>query len=318
MADIIQKKERLKEVSKLIQNIDIDNLTPDQFNGIAKLLIIDNAKKKMDQAVKKDQFNYNEKKDLFLKNLKTDNTRKIYNRALKVFEKYLQDNNLSVLDCTAFNIDSFISSLKEISNSTARLIIAGCSKFFSMLKRWDVIDVNYFLGCDLPKRQRTRELKVINDDDYQAIIKTFDRPVKRGIYKSTDKIKHKWRVIFRLLYESGLRISAIKTITFKHGNIITYISKGKTGSLQLDSELIKELKTTIDLKSITENSIQQMLKLACKRAGLKTIYNCHSFRHAFAIREYSKNHDIYRLKNLLNHANIGVTENYLKSLKLIE
>ena len=157
----------------------------------------------------------------------------------------------------------------------------------------------------------------MNDADYAAIINTFSLPVKRGCYKGTDAIHFKWRVIFRLLYESGLRISAIKTIEFKHGNIITYFSKGKAGSMELSADLIKELKS-INLKAITETSIQQMLKLACKKAELKIIYNCHSFRHAYAIREYNKDHDIYRLSKLLNHANIGVSENYLKSLNVLK
>ena len=154
MADIIQKKQRLKEVSKLIQGIDIDKLTPDQYNAIAKMLIIDKVKAKLDLAVKKELFDYTEKKALFLKSLRTDNTRKVYSGALKHLEDYLNNKDLSILDADSYIVDDFVTTLNVKSNSTARIIIAGCSKFFSMLKRWNVLTVNYFLGCSLPKQQR--------------------------------------------------------------------------------------------------------------------------------------------------------------------
>ncbi|MDR0473752.1 MAG: site-specific integrase, partial [Treponema sp.] len=43
-------------------------------------------------------------------------------------------------------------------------------------------------------------------------------------------------------------------------------------------------------------------------------YSCHDFRHYFAVQEYNKNKDIFRLSKLLNHASIQITQIYLKSL----
>ena len=43
----------------------------------------------------------------------------------------------------------------------------------------------------------------------------------------------------------------------------------------------------------------------------------HDFRHYFAATEYQKDHDIYRVSKLLNHASIAVTETYLKSINVI-
>jgi integrase len=43
-------------------------------------------------------------------------------------------------------------------------------------------------------------------------------------------------------------------------------------------------------------------------------YSCHDFRHFFAVHEYKKNKDIFRLSKLLNHAGIQITQTYLKSL----
>jgi integrase len=43
-------------------------------------------------------------------------------------------------------------------------------------------------------------------------------------------------------------------------------------------------------------------------------YSCHDFRHYFAVREYSKDKDIWRVSRLLGHNGIAVTEKYLKAL----
>jgi integrase len=49
---------------------------------------------------------------------------------------------------------------------------------------------------------------------------------------------------------------------------------------------------------------------------INAAYSAHDFRHYFAITEYQKDKDIYKLSKLLDHTNIAVTETYLKSLKL--
>ncbi|MEI6876424.1 MAG: tyrosine-type recombinase/integrase, partial [Spirochaetota bacterium] len=52
------------------------------------------------------------------------------------------------------------------------------------------------------------------------------------------------------------------------------------------------------------------------RAGkIEAAYSVHDLRHYFAIRVYMKDKDIYRLKTLLGHASIGVTENYLRGVE---
>ena len=47
-------------------------------------------------------------------------------------------------------------------------------------------------------------------------------------------------------------------------------------------------------------------------------YSCHSFRHFYAVTEYGKDHDIDRVRRLLNHADLNTTQTYLQSLGCIE
>lgn len=55
-----------------------------------------------------------------------------------------------------------------------------------------------------------------------------------------------------------------------------------------------------------------------KGAGrLAASYSVHDLRHAYATRLYQEMRDIYAVQQKLGHASVGVTETYLRSLKLI-
>jgi integrase len=44
------------------------------------------------------------------------------------------------------------------------------------------------------------------------------------------------------------------------------------------------------------------------------MYSARGLRQAFAARLYRATHDIYQVEKALGHANVGVTEHYLRSL----
>jgi len=54
-----------------------------------------------------------------------------------------------------------------------------------------------------------------------------------------------------------------------------------------------------------------MLKVEGKLAAA---YSAHDLRHLYAVTEYRKDRDIYRVSKLLGHASIQVTETYLRGL----
>jgi len=64
--------------------------------------------------------------------------------------------------------------------------------------------------------------------------------------------------------------------------------------------------------------IAQAFKYIVRKAYGETLYSVHNLRHAFAVRTYRATHDIYSVKQALGHANVSVTETYLRSLGLVE
>jgi len=63
-----------------------------------------------------------------------------------------------------------------------------------------------------------------------------------------------------------------------------------------------------------EGRINYHIEKLYKAGKIGAAYSCHDFRHYFAKNEYEKDRDIYRLSKLLNHANVAITQTYLKSL----
>lgn len=320
MNEIIKSSSgKIQELSKKIHELDISKLTGEQIDTLGKLLYLDKAKEQLSKEIDKNTFDYEKRKVNFLKSFPSENTRKVYKGAFIVLERFLNENGLTVLDMTAENIDRFIISLdslkKRASQSTKRLYISALSSFFSRLERYGVINRNNFHGAKLPVKKRTRDLKILTDADYKNILGTFKAGEGRGAVKRTPETMQKWKVIFRLLRETGIRISAVKTIKIGENGILTYYSKGKEGRAAVTAGLARELKK-FDLAEITEGSIQKALQRACKRAGLPEM-NPHTIRHLFAADYYKKTKDIYHLQKLLNHSSIAVTENYLKSIYVI-
>ncbi len=309
---------KIQAIAKRMKNINLDTFNENQLDTLEKLLYLDKAKEKLSSAIDKQNFDYESRKELFLKSFPAENTRKIYAKAFSILENYLKENGLTVLDMTAENTDRFILSLETLpgkpSQGTKRLYISALSSFFSRLERYGLISRNNFHGSKLPKPKRGRDIKIMTDDNFNKIMNTFTPGTGRGISKRTPETMDKWKVIFELLRETGLRISAVKTLKISEKGLITYYSKGKEGRAVITAELSRKLKG-INLAEITEASIQKALQTACKRAGIP-VFNPHSIRHLYASDYYKKTKDIYGLKQRLNHSSISVTENYLKTLNV--
>ena len=310
---------KLREVSDIIKTIDLNQLSTEQLESIAKLVYMDKLKKKVDDEITKQGIDYPEYKNQFLAECKAQNTRKVYFKAFEIFEEFLQRHSLQYADCGALEIDRFILSLdldqKNLSGATKRLWIRAISAFYSKLLRYNFIARNPFIGAKLPKEGRKRKLNIMTEEDYLKILDTLKPRKGRGEYKRSEAIMTKWKTIFTLLRETGLRVGAVKTIKIGENGKLNYYSKGKEGKTIVNPELAKKLKK-IDLSKITESSVQKALQHACRRAGV-TIMNPHSIRHLFASSFYQQTKDIYSLKKQLNHSSIGITEIYLKSLNAI-
>jgi integrase len=129
----------------------------------------------------------------------------------------------------------------------------------------------------------------------------------------------------------GLRAGALAAMSAWGGRFETK-SKGKTIRGSLPEKAVKAAEAAgLSLKKpfegLAANNLEKKVEYYVKALyrqgklsrldteGKPVIFSCHSFRHFFAVSEYGKNKDIYRLKELLGHSDISVTDKYLRSLK---
>lgn len=126
--------------------------------------------------------------------------------------------------------------------------------------------------------------------------------------------------------KAGLRVGAFNGLTIKEGKYTT-LSKGKEYKGKFSAEILERIKEAgLNLYSpfkglntdSLKNKIQYEVEKLYNQGKINAPYSAHDFRHFYAVEEYTRDKDIYRICKLLHHANIQVTETYLKGLNVLD
>ncbi len=147
------------------------------------------------------------------------------------------------------------------------------------------------------------------------------------LFNQVENIKHK--VILMLLYSSGLRLSEllnlkIKDIDSKRMQVRIEQSKGKKDRYTLLSKKIlpilrqyyKEYQPKewlfegIKGNQYSAESVQSIVREACKKAGIKKKVSSHTLRHSFATHLLENGTDLRYIQSLLGHSSSKTTEVY--------
>jgi site-specific recombinase XerD len=122
----------------------------------------------------------------------------------------------------------------------------------------------------------------------------------------------------------GLRVGALNNLKI-WGSHYKAVSKGKNIQGEFPIEVLFNMKTSIfnspnPFTSLSTNALKLRVYRATsklqKQGKIKAAYSAHDFRHFYAVSEYQKNKDIYKLSRLLDHSSVATTEVYLRSLKM--
>jgi len=164
---------------------------------------------------------------------------------------------------------------------------------------------------------------------------------RKNIYNSCDTWRD--RVLIRLLWKSGRRISEIlqvkvKDVDLNNGNVLFIILKKKKPFKKwkpLDKFTLTLLQKYIELsglksehyllhggqpnKYISRQRAFQIVRRLCKKAGIEKVGNTkphpHHFRHSYAIdlaRRSKSPADIRQVQKFMEHSTLGITEKYLQ------
>lgn len=134
------------------------------------------------------------------------------------------------------------------------------------------------------------------------------------------------KAIITCMSSRGFRIGALPSLSL-WGNKFKAQSKQMDIGGEIPQEAIQAIKEAglnahKPFSDWTDNALRcrvdnQMEKLF-NGNQIRAQYSSHDFRHYYAVAEYKKNKDIYRVSKLLFHSSIAITERYLKGLGVVE
>lgn len=285
------------------------DLTPEQLEQVARAVVLGKLTEDLKKQATLARIDYPAERKTFLDQagkVKSPHTARAYASALDRLEAWGNKAGVSILEMKAREADDFAYSLQTEGRAAAsiRRDLAAASSFFTFLeRRYDEIR-NPFRGSKArPEKRAKKETEVPTAGELKKILGTLDPALKAAAL---------------CMAARGLRVGALPSLTIREGRF-TARSKGKDISGELPREVLEALEAAgLDSRRpfacYSETKIADRFRYYAGKAGFP--FSVHDLRHYYAVKEYQKDRDLYRLKTLLGHASVQVTENYLKSLKL--
>ncbi len=201
----------------------------------------------------------------------------------------------------------FLLSYSNKSRSTIRSVYFALKFFYE-----NVLNKNF--DEKLPLAKSKQKLPIV-----------LNRKEIQKLFEVTTNIKHK--VVLALLYYAGLRLSEVRNlkwqnIDFERGLIHIKQAKGEKERIVFLHDRLRELLTGYGIRKsgtilyserggrYNERTIQQIVKNASKKAGIKKRVTPHILRHSFATHLLEAGADIRYIQQLLGHKSLRTTQIY--------
>jgi integrase/recombinase XerD len=236
-------------------------------------------------------------------------TLRAYLRYNKQFLEYIKKQPKTINNQDIKEYLSYLLSEKELSANTLNLVRAALMFFFN-----DVLELNI-------NKIKTPKIE-------KALPTVLTKKEVRDLFNATNNFKSK--LILKLLYSSGLRVSELtklkyEDINYEENTGIVHQGKGKKDRMFiLSKEVIDELKkfqikqnktkghifTNNKKQPITTRNIQKIIKNSAKKAEINKNVTPHKLRHSFATHLLETGTDIRMIQELLGHSNLQTTQIY--------
>jgi site-specific recombinase XerD len=262
-----------------------------------------------------------------------------YKQSFATFSKLMPGISLETLNVSSITI--FLKTLEErernagkgiiktgVRKSTVAAYWSKLNAFFSWLSQREHIKTNPFEGMQRPSPTYD-DKKFLEKKDIEKILAAIHKNNKILVFKRN-------LVLFYLLLFCGLRREEVMHVQLRDidldNNILTVRAEtsksGKSRQLPLHSTVVMQLKDylkerreyTTQYLFISANrdaklSYHGLIHLVDKLQALSGVkFHLHQFRHTFAVNFLKTNKDLFALKQLLGHADIKMTVQYLRCL----
>jgi integrase/recombinase XerD len=245
---------------------------------------------------------------------KAANTQSAYKRYAKKFFECLSDKpiaEVSLMDIQLWEITL------SCSVNSKRVMIGAIKSLFAFAHKLGVISVNVGILVRSPKSKNQLAERILDENSVTQLIEAA----------SSDRN----RVILRLLYIAGLRVSELCALSWRDlrsngdsGQVTTFGKGGKTRTILLTPNLWEEL---CQLRGnaggddpvfrskkgghLCRTMVFYIVKEATKAAGIDEKTSPHWLRHSHASHSLDRGAPIHLVQRTLGHSSIAITERYL-------
>lgn len=233
-------------------------------------------------------------------------------------------------------IRNYLISISNLKPRTIKRKSASLKTFFNYLEFEDLITVNPFRKMRVKIKEPQVLLSVMDLTEIKKIFKTCYRSKSEIEDKTSSLYKRALLniVIIELLFATGARVSEVanlkkSNINFRSGNVVIKGKGNKERTIQIcNSETLRILDEYCSLnetqiinsggwllinrhgRNLSDQSIRNIVKQICSKAGFKRRITPHSFRHTFGTLLLEKNVDIRYIQSMLGHSSIMTTQIY--------
>ncbi len=265
-------------------------------------------------------------------NTGSSNTIMAYKRDVSRFLDYLKDNGITELDkVSKQDVFSYLNYLRsgkntkgQISDRSFARMVSAIRSFYRYLAKSGVTTndpVSSFKTGKLTKKLP----EVLRFDDIEAILSSFD---------IEDPVGLRDRCIIETIYAGGLRVSECVGLDIAdvdmYGLILHVLGKGSKERIVPFYPRLKELlerylyeyrATYISSNEkalflnqrgnrISARSVENILKSAAIKVGIKVNVHPHMLRHSFATHLLDNGADLRVVQELLGHSDLSTTQLY--------
>jgi len=241
-----------------------------------------------------------------------------YERIAKHFITYI---NKPLHLTTLSDLQGWGLTLRGLSPSSQRTYIAAVKSLLTFGHKIGVLPVNVGSSLRSPSSTDTLNERILTEQEVQRLIAL--EPNQRN------------RLILRLLYSGGLRVSELCGLKWKNLNArgdtgqLSVVGKGnKTRTVLLSQNIWRELlqlrgeagiddpvfrSREIDImgdRHLVRSTVQGIVKAAGERAGIPKV-SPHWLRHAHASHSLDRGAPIHLVQQTLGHASVATTSRYL-------